>query len=609
MRVTVFFSIILLAGGLAVPAWGEVLDINEDGLVGPEEILEVVRLWREAAVPEGAGSSSWSLSGNSGTTPGTNFIGTTDNNRLELRVASQAALTLHPDGLSPRIVAGSPWNNSADIAFGSVIAGGGSMALPNRIPQAFGVIGGGAGNVSSTFGTVSGGSNNMAGGFASVIGGGNANRAGGTYSTIGGGVNNFIGENGHATIAGGFANRVAGIYATVGGGEVNSATGAYSTVAGGASNSAWAQDSTVGGGYFNQCVGRAATVSGGQGNSAGGQNSAISGGVYNSAAGTYATVPGGYANSATGVASFAAGYQAEARHDASFVWSDNTGGHFTSTMPQQFLIRAVHGVGIGTNAPQTQFHVQDSISGGAGIGNHVAAIENTSADSSPDVLALKMNIETPSTANNYITFMNNTGNIGSIEGNGGGGIMLTTTSGDFAEFFPVAEGEEEDLLPGEIVGLWPQGVSRKTGGAAKVLVVSTDPIVLGKSPGGDSESSGYIPLALLGQVRVAVVGEVQPGDCILASGNNDGFGVGRSSPQGALSESARVVGMALEAHPGPGPGTVSALVGTAGDSGWRDLALAQEGRLADLEKEVRLLRREIERITQNLEPQGSASLP
>lgn len=51
-------------------------------------------------------SSSWDLTGNAGTTPGANFLGTTDNQPLELKVNSQRALRLEPHATSPNVVGG-----------------------------------------------------------------------------------------------------------------------------------------------------------------------------------------------------------------------------------------------------------------------------------------------------------------------------------------------------------------------------------------------------------------------------------------------------------------------------------------------------------------------
>ena len=125
---------------------------------------------------------------------------------------------------------------------------------------------------------------------------------------------------------------------------------------------------TIGGGGAefdaNKVTDDYGTVGGGRLNQAGNDNGSISGsyatvggGLDNTASGLYSTVPGGTGNEAEGNASFAAGVGAIAKHNGTFVWRDWQNGTFSipsdfaSTGPDQFLIRAVGGVGIGTNAP------------------------------------------------------------------------------------------------------------------------------------------------------------------------------------------------------------------------------------------------------------------
>jgi hypothetical protein len=62
---------------------------------------------------QSVGAPSWSLSGNSGTTPGTHFLGTTDDVALELHVYGARALKLEPNTYSPNVVAGSGSNSVA----------------------------------------------------------------------------------------------------------------------------------------------------------------------------------------------------------------------------------------------------------------------------------------------------------------------------------------------------------------------------------------------------------------------------------------------------------------------------------------------------------------
>jgi hypothetical protein len=178
--------------------------------------------------------------------------------------------------------------------------------------------------------------------------------------------------------------------ATIGGGgfpsysQMNRVTDHFGTVAGGLGNQAGDADAdpngvwgaTVGGGYWNQAKGSFATIAGGiigvasgaasaigggHANSAYGEASCVAGGYTNVASGFRSMVPGGSDNQAGGDHSFAAGFRAEARDpnqsgdadgdQGTFVWADYTLAAFTSTGPNQFLVRASGGVGINTNTP------------------------------------------------------------------------------------------------------------------------------------------------------------------------------------------------------------------------------------------------------------------
>lgn len=112
-----------------------------------------------------------------------------------------------------------------------------------------------------------------------------------------------------------------------------------------------------------------ATVGGGFSNEARGAYSTVIGGLANEAKGYAATNIGGSQNAAGGNFSMAGGYNAVVRNadtvgdsdgdQGCFVWSDysSTVTSFTTTGPNQFLIRAAGGVGIGTNSPDGQLEV------------------------------------------------------------------------------------------------------------------------------------------------------------------------------------------------------------------------------------------------------------
>jgi hypothetical protein len=121
----------------------------------------------------------------------------------------------------------------------------------------------------------------------------------------------------------------------------------------------------VGGGHNNFAEAERATVSGGYVNSASGPSSTVGGGWTNTASGNAATVPGGAENQATGGYSFAAGAQAHATHDGSFVWSSATATDSWGT--QTFTVRS-HGGARFYSAAGTGTGVQLS-AGGTSFGS------------------------------------------------------------------------------------------------------------------------------------------------------------------------------------------------------------------------------------------------
>ncbi len=352
-------------------------------------------------------STFWRLNGNSGTTPGTHFIGTTDDQALEFKVNSQRGLRLEPSPYAVNVIGGWKSNSISAGSTGATIAGGGDGENgPNTIGTGAGyatisggtantnkgvgaVLGGGVGNtVSGAVAVVNGGNENwgsgavatIGGGYrntntatAGFIGGGEHNLAYGPYSTIvGGSYNTAYASATNATIGGGTLNWVMGNYTTVAGGYGNIGQSNYSAIAGGYGNVSTGDFSSVGGGYGNVSSGRYSHVGNGYGNVANGNygvvgggyaniahttNSTVGGGFGNIAGGISSTVPGGENNYATGNYSFAAGNNASAAHTGAFVWADSQNAEFSSSASNQFLIRASGGVGIGTDSPATALHV------------------------------------------------------------------------------------------------------------------------------------------------------------------------------------------------------------------------------------------------------------
>jgi hypothetical protein len=243
-------------------------------------------------VPAAALNNAWKITGNGGTTAGVNFIGTADDQPLELHVNGRRAWRLEPgvpgEG-GPNVIGGAPGNFVSNNVVGATIAGGGAT--------------------------------NYSGSYLS-------NSVSGDFGTVGGGDGNRSG-NLEATVSGGGANTASGQDATVGGGFFHTASGDWATVSGGFENTASGEEAAVGGGLGNMSSGPYGTVGGGSGNTA---------------SGFAATAPGGSGNIAGGSNSFAAGQKAFAANPGAFVWADSQNATYLSDRDNQFKIRAGGGV-------------------------------------------------------------------------------------------------------------------------------------------------------------------------------------------------------------------------------------------------------------------------
>lgn len=584
----------------------------------------------------------WKQGGNASSTPGTDFLGTSDNTALELKVNDARALRIEP-GTSPNIVGGFNGNSSSGVV-GATIGGGGASGGANSVAGDYSTVGGGKDNsagglgagatvgggesnaASNSYGTVAGGISNVAGGNRATIGGGESNLAQGYRAFIGGGYNHDIGSGAqNATIAGGRSNQITNegddgtiaggwnntIYdnsGTIGGGNNNVAgtndatdnNASNATVAGGTNNTAGWKHATVGGGTSNQATGFTSSILGGAQNTATQKGASVGGGENNEAGGAFAVVPGGENNVAGGQYSLAAGRRAKANHNGSFVWADSTDADFTSSTSDQFLIRADGGVGMGTNSPgDAQLYVQDTnCCTDLVVDNHIAVIENTSANSAADVLALKSNRSTPNTGVNFITFFDAGGIVGEIEGDGAGGIVFDSASSDFAERLP-KQNPGETLAPGEVVGVADGEVSKRTTGAERAMVVSTAPIVLGNRPSAD-EDVAYTPIAFVGQVPVKVRGSVSAGNYIIPSGANDGVGIAVTPEEITAAQAGKIVGRALEHSAGTGVTKVNTLVGLPQEQILTTVLEKRDARVARLEARIDTLSDQNEQLVSRM---------
>ena len=292
----------------------------------------------------------WNTAGNAGTTPGTNFVGTTDNVALELDVNGTRALRLEPNGSSPNVIGGYSGNSVTSGKVGAAISGGGSSVNANQVSDDYGAVGGGASNTAGYYAVVGGGYFNGASAFTAVVAGGNNNNASGSNAAVGGGSANTA-SGSSATVPGGSQNTAAGKWSFAAGNRAkanndgafvwaDSTNGDFASTApdqfmvrasGGvtmtAGSGAWRivpnadSPNVIGGysgnsvadgkwgaviagggrsGYPNQVTAIYGTVGGGINNTASGGSATVGGGGANTASGNDATVGGGNSNTASG---------------------------------------------------------------------------------------------------------------------------------------------------------------------------------------------------------------------------------------------------------------------------------------------------------------------
>ncbi len=151
-------------------------------------------------------SDGWSRLGNAGTTSA-NFLGTTDNQPLNLRVNGLRALRLQYGSLGDfagvNVVGGDPGNFVPPTVNGATVFGGGTGTFFGGDEAQYRTN-----RVTALMGTVSGGSGNSVSAVEATVGGGQGNTASGEHATVGGGYGNHA-EGQSATVPGGFGNRAA----------------------------------------------------------------------------------------------------------------------------------------------------------------------------------------------------------------------------------------------------------------------------------------------------------------------------------------------------------------------------------------------------------------
>jgi hypothetical protein len=462
--------------------------------------------------PVGGLMDGWSLTGNAGTNPATNFIGTTDGAAVEVRVNNTRALRLE------RVT-------TSSYAGVNTLGGESGNALTAGVTQATIAGGGGTWNGSPEPNRVT----DMGG----TVAGGTHNRAGND--------NHLLDDARFSTVSGGWHNRATSYYSTVAGGHVNSAAGGASVVGGGWANSASAFASTVPGGEFN-----------------------TAGGAFSLAAGQGARV-----RTATEV-----GAGDLDGDQGTFVWADSTEGWFRSTGPDQFLVRARGGVAINSSTPTAgaalTVNGNASLIGAGNLAFGATTRQMINLWTTIYGIGVQPYIHYARTDNSFAWYMGGTHSDATWDPGAGGTRQMTLDGAgnlrvrgyvigggaDFAEMLPAAE---DGLERGDVLAIGPDGSLVKTTEpyqASVAGVFSSKPAFLGGAGEGE-DLAGKVPLAVVGIVPVkatAEAGAIRPGDRLVASGTP-----GHAMRGGSESPIGTVIGKALSSLDS-GSGTIRMLV-------------------------------------------------
>lgn len=199
-----------------------------------------------------------------------------------------------------------------------------------------------------------------------------------------------------------------------------------------------------------------------------------------------------------------------------------------------------------TIGPEVILMAGNHPTGGAGIDEQIVDIFNASNNNDSDVLYLSIGYTSDATpANNFIVFFDhglNSNDIGSIEGDGAGGISLNSGGADYAEWIMINQESEwpeySDLKGNNILGI-PEGtlvwisdskIHRNIVGTP--MIITKRAIVCGNSPKNSfrKESSEIGErVSFIGQVPVIVEGPVKDGDYLLPKeGSNHCFAVDKA---------------------------------------------------------------------------------
>lgn len=249
------------------------------------------------------------------------------------------------------------------------------------------------------------------------------------------------------------------------------------------------------------------------------------------------------------------------------------------------------------NANGFSMNIQGNKNIAGEVSGHIAQIYNRSIGTGPDVLALKVG----ATGNlgggvNFLTFYDGDDEgMGSIEGNGSGGVTFKSGGADFAEYLPVQEFQTV-YTPGDIVAVQDGHISLITNDAPQLMVITDQPAILGND---QENTDNFEKVSFVGQVPINVRGIVKAGDWIISAGQNDGTGIAKPAEKLLISD--QIVGLSLESSTETHVKKINSIVGLDHSQAIKDHLLADmQTTIADQKNEIKQLKEDMIQIKELL---------
>lgn len=139
------------------------------------------------------------------------------------------------------------------------------------------------------------------------------------------------------------------------------------------------------------------------------------------------------------------------------------------------------------------------------------------------------------------------------------GVEYSSGNGDYAEWLQRID-KSELINAGDIVGITGGKITKDLKDAEQVMVVSSNPIILGNFPAEGKNNQGN-NVAFMGQVPVKIIGPVVSGDFIVGQSSTPGYGVAKHLNQMSIEDYKLAVGRSWETDESEGPKMINTVVG------------------------------------------------